>query len=118
MPVKHYDLTQLNKTVEHFETLVKRIDDATTAIEEAERELSESTDGSKSSLQEATQIVARLRAIWHEERHWAAPQSARATRIRDLTDRVEAVVKRLTPPVWNGNVRVDPHQTVYRLGSR
>lgn len=111
-------LDKIESTLETIESPLKRIDDANKALADAEKEL-----GEKSFLD----VLKAARRDLHE--HWHGFATGKALfgpdadpveqkKTRDLVDRVDLLIKRLTPAKWSNGVRIEPHQTTYKLGSR
>ena len=112
------NLNEIESTISTIESPLKRIDDANKALADAEAEL-----GKKSFLD----ILKVARNDLHEHWHGFATgkalfgpdaDPAEQKKTRDLMDRVDLLVKRLTPAKWSNGVRIEPHQTTYNLGSR
>lgn len=116
-------LDTIKSTVERTESVFKRIDDANTEGAEAEKELTSLQPGAKSFLDLLKTAKAELHEHWHGHANGrplfapgADPEEQRQT--RDLMDRVDALITRLTPSRITNGVRIEPNQTVYNLGSR
>jgi len=106
-------LSQITADVERLEALLRDVDVAETALREAADKL----DDDK-SLDQAKVLAASINRVWHNGQHWAHPDAVESQALRDLSDRASALVKRLTAPIWTGNVRTEVHQITYRLGPR
>lgn len=107
------DLQTHTTDVEHIENLLKNRDDACAAFESAQAALGTSL------LEKSKKLSSELGDIWFRERLFGPTESERKHLVRDLADRAQALVKRLTPSKWsNEGVRNDGHQVVYRLGGR
>jgi hypothetical protein len=112
------DLRPLEQSVERIEDALRSYDAAMSAVVAAEKALAETTN-SKSFLDVAKKTRSNLGLLWQNEELFGRPQdTSRKHLVSDLSDRCDVLIKRLTPSPWNDGARIEPHQIVFKTGSR